>query len=118
MPIMSIGVPIDSTDSRRSDGREATWRNRMEGVESKRQAFGAFPRIGEADLIFRLDARELGYLNRPRGLSAYYRAFGMLPPRYLAEDLPRIEFTNFDMDLLADDRLSAGGDRLDSMVSP
>jgi hypothetical protein len=102
MPIMPIGVPIDSTATRRSHGREAAWRNRMEGFESKRQAFGVVARITEADLMFRLDASHLGYLSRPRGLAAYYRAFGMLPPRYLAEGLPKIEFTNMDVNLLAD----------------
>lgn len=100
MPIVPIGVPIDPTSPRWSDGREATWRNRMEGIESKRQTFDIGPRITEADLIFRLDAAELGFLQQNRGLAAYYRAFGMLPPRYLAEDLPRIEFTNFDLNVL------------------
>lgn len=102
MPILQIGVPINSTGPRRLDSREAAWRNRMEGSQSERQAFGVAAQVSEADLIFRLDAAELGYLDRPRGLSAYYRAHGMLPPRYLAEDLPRIEFTNFDLNHLAD----------------
>jgi hypothetical protein len=102
MPILSIGVPIYPNDPQRSDRREAAWRERMEGAESKRQTFGLSSRAAEADVIFRLDAVDLGYLDRPRGLAAYYRAFGMLPPRYLAEDLPKIEFTNFDLNLLAD----------------
>ena len=90
----------------------------MEGSEGKRQAFRAPSRSTEADMIFMRDAAELGYLDRPRGLSAYYREFGMLPPRYLAEVLPGIEFTNFDLNLLADNsphfRVRA---RLDSAVS-
>jgi hypothetical protein len=53
-------------------------------------------------VIFKLDAARLGYLDTPRGLAAYYRAFGMLPPRYLAESLPRLEFTNFDLDLVVE----------------
>ncbi len=102
MPIVPIGVPINSVRPGQSDSRDAAWRNRMESVEGQRQTFLAASRTAEADVIFRLDAAELGYLNRPRGLAAYYRAFGMLPPRYLAEDLPKIEFTNFDVNVLAD----------------
>ena len=100
MPIMRIGVPIDSSRPERPAGREAAWRDRMEGTESERQAFGNRTQFTEADLIFRMDAEDLGYLSRARGLAAYYRDHGMLPPRYLAEDLPRIEFTNFDLSLI------------------
>jgi hypothetical protein len=97
MPIMSIGVPIRSVRDGRSDSGEAAWRHRMEGAESKRQTLRTSPAFTEADLIFRLDAADLGFMDRPRGLAAYYRAFGMLPPRYITEDLPRIEYTNLDL---------------------
>ena len=97
MPIMRIGVPIDSSCPEQPAGRDATWRDRMESLESKRQAFRTRTQLTEADVIFRIDAEDLGYLSRARGLAAYYRDHGMLPPRYLAEDLPRIEFTNFDL---------------------
>ena len=102
MPILPIGVSVSSVRPGQSHSREAAWRNRMESSEGKRQAFRARPRITAADLIFMRDAAELGYLDRPRGLSAYYRAFGMLPPRYLTEALPKIEFTNFDLNRLVD----------------
>jgi hypothetical protein len=111
MPIMRIGVPINPVRPGGPDSGTAARRNRMESPESKRQAFGARPRITEADLIFMRDAAELGYLNRPRGLSAYYRAFGMLPPRYFAEDLPRVEFTNFDLNVLVDKVINLPGSR-------
>jgi len=102
MPIMPIGVPVRSVREGRSDSREATSRHRIQDTEGKRQAPRTNPNFTEADLIFRLDAADLGFLHRPRGLAAYYRAFGMLPPRYLAEGLPRIEYTNFDPHRLAD----------------
>jgi hypothetical protein len=102
MPIMQIGLSINSVCPRRLDGGEAAWRHRMEGPEGKRQALRTNPNFTAADLIFSLDAADLGFLDRPRGLAAYYRAFDMLPPRYLAEDLPRIEYTNFDLHRLAD----------------
>jgi hypothetical protein len=105
MPIMPIGLSVNSVRPGRPDGGEAAWRNRMEGAEGKRQAFRPETNLTEADLIFRLDAADLGFLNRPRGMAAYYRAFGMLPPRYLTEDLPRIEYTNFDLSRLAGNSL-------------
>lgn len=102
MPILPIGVPVNSVRPRGPEGGDAAWRTRVEGIEGERQTFRARSAITEADLIFRRDAARLGYLDKPRGLAAYYRAFGMLPPRYLAEDLPRIEFTNFDLNLVVD----------------
>lgn len=102
MPIMPIGLPISSIRPRGPKGGDAPWRSRVEGTESERPAFRSPSGITEADLIFRFDAARLGFMDRPRGLSAYYRAFGMLPPRYLAEILPRVEFTNFDLSQLVD----------------
>lgn len=102
MPIVPIGLPINSIRPRGPKSGDAPWRSRVEGTEGERQAFHARPGISEADMIFRRDASRLGFLDRPRGLSAYCRAFGMLPPRYPAEILPRVEFTNFDLNLLLD----------------
>jgi hypothetical protein len=102
VPIMPIGVSVNSVRPRGPENGDAAWRTRVEGIESERQTFRARSAITEADLIFKLDAARLGYLDQPRGLSAYYRAFGMLPPRYLAETIPTVEFTNFDLNLLVD----------------
>lgn len=108
MPVMRVGVPIDSSRPGGTACRDASWRDRMEGLESKRQAFGTRTHFTDADVIFRIDAENLGYLSRARGLAAYYRDHGMLPPRYLSEQLPRIEFSNFDLtEVVAGERLSA-----------
>jgi hypothetical protein len=79
----------------------------VEGAQVQRQAIHSSSPVSvvvDADLIFRADATRLGYLERPRGLAEYYRAHGMLPPRYLAESVPRHEFTNFDLELMANAR--------------
>jgi hypothetical protein len=79
----------------------------VEGAQVQRQTIrsSSSPQlVVDADLIFRADATRLGYLERPRGLAEYYRAYGMLPPRYLAESIPRHEFTNFDLELIAEPR--------------
>lgn len=104
MPIMPIGLSIDPV---RPSGRPrgiATRRDGLEGAESKRQAFGHPPRrtaYSEADLIFEADAERLGYRKRPRGIARYYRDQGMLPPRYIAEQIPRFELTNVDLSQFA-----------------
>ena len=105
MPIMPIGLPIHSIrPSRRSRGIAAQ-RDRLESPESKRQAFSHSSRrattSSEAHLIFQADALRLGYLTKPRGIARYYRDHGMLPPRYLAEQIPKFEFTNFEIGYLA-----------------
>lgn len=102
LPVVPIGFLVNSIRPRGPQSRSTPRRSRVEGVEGQRQTFRTHASITEADLIFRLDAARLGYLERPRGFSAYYRAFGMLPPRYLSEAIPRLEFTNFDMNHLVD----------------
>jgi hypothetical protein len=104
MPIMPIGLSIDPIRPSRTSRGIATQRDRLEGAEGKRQSFGYSSRqatYSEADLIFEADARRLGYLNRPRGIARYYRDHGMLPPRYVAEQIPKFESTNFDINGLA-----------------
>src|SRR5207244_6420100 len=95
-----IGLPIDSIRPSRISRGIAAERDRLESFESKRQAFSyssKWATYTEADLIFEADALRLGYLTRPRGIARYYRDHGMLPPRYIAEQIPKFEFTNFDI---------------------
>jgi hypothetical protein len=104
MPIMPIGLPIHSIRPSRISRGIAAERDRLESLESKRQAFSYCSRratSSEADLIFEADALRFGYLTKPRGIPRYYRDHGMLPPRYLAEQIPKFEFTNFDIGYLA-----------------
>ena len=101
MPVLSINVPVDPVRPRGSPGGEAPQRHGLESTEGQRSSLAHLSRYQvatEADLIFRIDAEQLGYLNRPRGLARYYRDYGMLPPRYIAEQIPRFEFTNLDLD--------------------
>jgi hypothetical protein len=95
MPVVPIGLPINSiplgSDYRREDSR----RDGLESTQGERQALAVET---EADELFRLDAIQLGYLTRPRGMARYYREHGMLPPRYLSFAVRRREFTNFDLD--------------------
>jgi hypothetical protein len=104
MPIMPIGLSIDPVRPSRRSGGIAAQRDGLEGIESKRQAFGyssTRTTHSEADLIFEADAERLGYRNRPRGIARYYRDHGMLPPRYIAEQIPRFELTNVDLSQFA-----------------
>lgn len=101
MPVMSIGLPVDSIRLGDTGRGDTARRHRVEGSPCERQPFNptAFSDVQiEADLIFREDAESLGYLTKPRGMARYYRDHGILPPRYVNEDLPRREFTNFDIE--------------------
>jgi hypothetical protein len=104
MPIMPIGVSIHPIRPSGISRGIALERDRLESFESNRQAFGYSSKratYSEADLIFEADALRRGYLTRPRGIARYYRDHGMLPPRYMAEQIPKFEFTNFDIGDLA-----------------
>jgi hypothetical protein len=103
MPIMWIGLPVDSTRLARSRCRDSSGRDRVEGAQGERQAIEiASTSIKvDAELIFRADANRLGYLEHGRGMARYYRDHGILPPRYLAEGIRKLEFTNFDLERVA-----------------